>query len=277
MSSGWASVLAVALAAAAAGLAPRSPGSDLGRGRSAAGQLRAGRGRRVSLTSTSNLVPAVVGAVLVVLTRSLVLAAAGAVAVTGVHRVVAGGAQRRRDDRDREAAMALVGGLAAELRAGAAPRPALVAAVEAINTAAPWTRPVLAAARSPTGDPALALALAAQAPGCAVCADLAAVWRVVETSGGALAGAATRLAATARAETDVRRELDAAVAGPRATASLLSALPLGGIVLGRGLGADPLAFLLGAGPGRWCLLAGVVLVAAGARWTDAIVRRAGQG
>ena len=106
-------------------------------------------------------------------------------------------------------------------------------------------------------------------------ADLAAAWQVTDAAGARLAGPATRLAETARAADAVRRELDAALAGPRATAGLLSMLPVAGVLLGSALGADPLAFLVSSGAGRVCLLAGTLLIAAGVGWTEAIVRRAG--
>ena len=47
-----------------------------------------------------------------------------------------------------------------------------------------------------------------------------------------------------RAADAVRRELDAALAGPRATAALLSMLPVAGVLMGSALGADPVAFLV---------------------------------
>ena len=92
-----------------------------------------------------------------------------------------------------------------------------------------------------------------------------------KTSGGGLAAAVARLAAAARAdEEQVRRELAAQLAGPRATAALLARLPLAGVAIGAALGADPVGFLLGGRPGRPCLLAGVTAGRPPAwPWTDA--------
>ena len=66
-----------------------------------------------------------------------------------------------------------------------------------------------------------------------------------------------------------------ALAGPRATARLLGWLPVLGLVLGAGIGADPVAVLLGGGLGSACLLAGVALMVAGRRWVVALERAAG--
>ena len=131
-----------------------------------------------------------------------------------------------------------------------------------------------AAARSPATDPAAALRTVAADQGSELLADLAAAWQVTDAAGAGLAGPATRLAEAARAADAVRRELDAALAGPRATAALLSMLPVAGVLLGSALGADPLAFLVSSGGGRVVLLAGTLLIATGVSWTEAIVRRA---
>src|SRR5690606_3889430 len=63
------------------------------------------------------------------------------------------------------------------------------------------------------------------------------------------------IAETVEAE-NLRR---AALAGPRATARLLAWLPLAGVGLGAVLGADPVAVLLGGGPGGLCLVGGLAL------------------
>lgn len=79
------------------------------------------------------------------------------------------------------------------------------------------------------------------------------------------------------AEAAVQRR--AALAGPRATARLLGWLPLVGPVLGAGLGADPVGFLLGGGAGSVLLIAGAVLVTVGRWWSSrevAAAERAGE-
>jgi tight adherence protein B len=213
--------------------------------------------------------PAVSAAVLGVLLAGgsvLVVLAVGVAAATLAHSLVRR-SRRRAETRSRAQVVELVSGLAGELRGGAEPRAALAA------VAGPFPE-VATAARSPATDPAVALHRAAEVPGQEALADLAAAWRVATATGAGLAAVAGRLAATARAEDAVRRELDAQLAGPRSTAVLLALLPAAGVLLGAGLGADPLGFLLTTTAGGWCLLAGVGLVGAGVGWTDLIVARA---
>jgi tight adherence protein B len=54
---------------------------------------------------------------------------------------------------------------------------------------------------------------------------------------------------------------------------VLSALPAAGLLLGSGMGADPLAVLTGSAWGGALLIAGTLLCCAGLLWTDRIVRR----
>lgn len=65
--------------------------------------------------------------------------------------------------------------------------------------------------------------------------------------------------------------VDAALAGPRATAMILAGLPVFGVALGHLIGAQPLRFLLGGG--GWLLVTGVTLVCAGLGWADHIIDR----
>jgi tight adherence protein B len=68
----------------------------------------------------------------------------------------------------------------------------------------------------------------------------------------------------------VRAEL----AGPRATAAVLTALPLLGIGLGQLVGADPVGVLRSGVLGQVLLVAGVALVAAGHAWSERILSSA---
>lgn len=69
-------------------------------------------------------------------------------------------------------------------------------------------------------------------------------------------------------------ELRSATAGPRASAAVLAGLPLVGLAMGSGIGADPWGVLTSTGPGQALLVAGVALEAAGLAWTGRLVRRA---
>jgi tight adherence protein B len=63
------------------------------------------------------------------------------------------------------------------------------------------------------------------------------------------------------------------MAGPRAGAAVLAGLPLFGVVLGELGGAGPLAVLSGTPPGQVLLVAGVVLICAGLRWSGRLTRQ----
>ena len=65
----------------------------------------------------------------------------------------------------------------------------------------------------------------------------------------------------------------AAMAGARATAGILAALPAVGVVLGQLIGAHPVRFLLGGGLGGVLLVTGVGLIAVGLAWADRITER----
>lgn len=180
----------------------------------------------------------------------------------------------RAEAAARGAVVELCGALAAELRAGRPPDEALRLSVAA--TGEP-SRPVLtqvAATATAGGDVADALRAAAREPGHTALAWLAACWQVGVGSGAGLADAVERLATALRAEERRRREIQTQLAAPRATARLLAALPLLGILFATGLGQQPVAFLFGTPYGLLCLVAGVGLNVLGLAWTARIVRKA---
>lgn len=66
-----------------------------------------------------------------------------------------------------------------------------------------------------------------------------------------------------------------ALAGPRASARLLAALPFVGLLIGAAMGADPLGSL--AGSGGLPIVVGGILIAVGHAWTRSLIARAGHG
>lgn len=81
----------------------------------------------------------------------------------------------------------------------------------------------------------------------------------------------------AQSITEAREAHDArrvAMAGPAATARILAVLPLLGLVLGLGLGADPVAVALDGGWGSLSLFLGLLLVAVGRWWSISLVTTA---
>jgi len=176
----------------------------------------------------------------------------------------------RAADQHRIALIELADALTAELRAGAAPRDALWRAARD----EPRFATVAAAARSPAGDVVSALHGLAILPGGPAAADLATAWAVCEATGGRLAPPVARLAIGWRDEEQVRREVSAQLAGPRATAVLLAGLPPVGLAMGAALGADPIALMRQPSMVLVVAVPGLLLEVAGLLWTARITRRA---
>ena len=180
--------------------------------------------------------------------------------------------RRRRGGQRGGPSDRVAGGLLTGLASGLVTAPR--AATSCVDAAAglPGLDDVAATARSPTGDLPGVLEQVARRPGGEAAADLAVLWRLAERTGCSLLGPVQRLHEAHRGEAAVRRELAAQLAGPRATARLLAGLPVVGVVLGAGLGADPVGFLLGTPAGAACLAVGGALVGLGLLWTRALVR-----
>lgn len=68
--------------------------------------------------------------------------------------------------------------------------------------------------------------------------------------------------------------VNAGLAGPRATAAVLTALPVIGLVLGQLIGAHPLSVLCSDGLGGTLLVAGALFACMGLLWSDRIVGKA---
>jgi hypothetical protein len=97
-----------------------------------------------------------------------------------------------------------------------------------------------------------------------------AAWRLAERTGAPIADLVERVEADARAMDRASAAAAAQAAGARATAWLLAGLPVGGIVLGYSIGADPLAVLLHTPIGAACAVGAIVLQVAGLAWADRI-------
>lgn len=106
-----------------------------------------------------------------------------------------------------------------------------------------------------------------------VLTGMGAVWYVAEAAGAPAADMLERFAVSRREVADAERERAVALAGPRATVTVLTWLPAAGLGLALLIGADPLT-LLASGPGMVSLVSGAVLLAAGRLWMTRLLRRA---
>ncbi|MCW2541593.1 MAG: hypothetical protein JWN95_3318 [Frankiales bacterium] len=178
----------------------------------------------------------------------------------------------RRADRNQQELSILVAGLTAEYSAGATVAAALTAVAEgAIADDGSFAEAFRSAARAAADGTDVASALAVRAE----LADLAVVFRLADQTGSGLSGALGGLQAELAADHALRRTSAQLLAGPRASSMLLALLPVLGIALGTGMGANPIEILLHHSIGIVCLTAGVLLDLIGLSWTMALTRRVG--
>lgn len=169
--------------------------------------------------------------------------------------------RRRTTAAARRALVAALDGVAAlvgDLRAGVTPGSALGAAL-----------PLLIGARPRTGGWASVDDLDGhgdRTPRGQVLTRLVAAWRLADQTGAPLADVLERAEAEVRGAERIRALAAAHAASAQATAVLLAALPLAGVALGYGIGADPVAVLFGTPVGGACAIAAVALQLAGLAW-----------
>jgi tight adherence protein B len=125
-------------------------------------------------------------------------------------------------------------------------------------------------------EAALATVRPSLVPAPAVLARAGAAWRVADLTGAPLADLLDRLEVDLRSVERVRLAAAAHAAGTRATAGLLAVLPVAGIGVGYGMGADPLAVLLRTPLGAGCAAVALLLQVAGLVWTDRLSRLGGE-
>jgi tight adherence protein B len=227
----------------------------------------------------------------------LVLGAAAAIGVAGIATglgvmrwttlaagaLAAGMASLRFRARTRRARAALEGAamtaaldvLGAELRVGAHPVQAFT--VAAADTPGPVGAALAAvAARAELGAdvPAGLRAVGARSSLTAHWERLALAWQLAADNGLAIGVLVRAVHVDIVERQRFSDQLQAGMAGARATASILAALPVLGIGLGELVGAGPVRFLLGGGFGGYLLLAGTVFVCAGLWWADRITAAA---
>ncbi len=192
--------------------------------------------------------------------------AAAVVAATGWRLTVQAICRRREHTAD-VALLSAVRVVEAELAAGSRPSAALGAAA----AAAPLHAAAFAEAAARAGVGTDADEPLRATPGLR---PLGHAWRIGTTVGAPLADVVGRVADDLAARAQQARTVSTALAAARSSAALLAVLPVLGVALGSGMDADPLAFLFGSAAGRWVLLAGICLDAAGLLWTQRLTERA---
>jgi tight adherence protein B len=208
-----------------------------------------------------------------VVSTPLVAALAGILVLAGARSWAAAATGRAAEGRLAGFAEGL-GALVAELRGGRPVEAATTAAVAACGNEASGRALTLAIRARQAGDP-----VAAGSPECgdalvAVAGRVSAAVRLSARTGCSLADVLTAVDDDLRARAGHRRELRSAMAGPRASALLLAGLPVLGLAMGGGIGADPWRVLTATGAGQVLLVVGVAFELAGLAWSRRLVERA---
>ena len=103
---------------------------------------------------------------------------------------------------------------------------------------------------------------------------LAAAWWVAGEAGSPLAPSLRQFAGSLRSLADAQREIAVALSGPIATARLVMALPVVGVLFGLVLGFNTLEILFATVPGACCLVLGCALLALAFWWNRRLVATA---
>jgi tight adherence protein B len=183
---------------------------------------------------------------------------------------------RRRADETVEAALAVLDAIAPALRAGLSPSRAVELAVASAGVSsepAHLSAALGAAVRSGRAASQLWRGLAERS-GSAELQFVAGAWRLSESTGAPLAEAVERAAERLRDARTRRRRVAVAVAGPRATVTVLTLLPVVGPVFALACGLGPAELYLGSPAAAISALVGCALAVAGRLWCRRLVRSA---
>jgi tight adherence protein B len=171
-----------------------------------------------------------------------------------------------------------LGVLVAELRAGAHPGDALRAAAGTPAERPPGVPPdvlraltVAAAAASLGGDVPAVLRSTGAAPLRSWLDRLADAWSLADRYGIPLADLLDAVRSDTTHRVRFATEVQARLAGPRASASVLAGLPLLGLALGQAVGAAPVRVLCQTPVGQVLLVIGTALACVGVQWSARLV------
>jgi tight adherence protein B len=186
----------------------------------------------------------------------------------GIGRLVRRSRLARAADRTADQVLAVCDAMASDLAAGQPPLVGLRRAAEEW----PHFAPVAVAGQMGADVPGQLRQLADR-PGAGQLRTLAATWQVAHDTGSGLAPAIGQAADAIRADRRTARLVAAELASAHATARMLAVLPLGVLLLGTGIGGDPVGFLTGPTAGLVCLAVGLGLSFAGLLWLERIADR----
>jgi tight adherence protein B len=173
------------------------------------------------------------------------------------------GRRRRTDLSDLIAGLRL---LARELRSGAAPPVAAAHAAAAARGVAATVLAELATGGGASVTPGDTDPLAE------IRTRLTAGWELASRQGLAITPMIDAVVLDASERLAADSERAGQVAGPRVSGYVMAALPVMGLLLGAGMGADPVQVLARSGIGNVLLVVGVTLTCAGLLWSARIVR-----
>lgn len=197
--------------------------------------------------------------------HALALSGIGAATAAGALRLVRRRTAAREAERRADLVLDTCEAMAADLASGQPPLWALRRA------AREWPDLARVATAGDMGaDVPAAFRELANRPGAGRLRTLAASWEVAHQTGSGLADAVARAADTVRADRRTARLVTAELASARATARMLAVLPVGVLLMGIGVGGDPVGFLVGTTAGIGCLAVGLALCWAGLLWLEAI-------
>ncbi|MGW5719653.1 type II secretion system F family protein [Amycolatopsis sp. NPDC003865] len=202
------------------------------------------------------------------------LPAAGAGVLAGVGGVIAAGVltlawhQERKAHRRTSAEIELAAHTAtalrtmvSELRSGAHPVTAAEAAAEVVPAVSADLHALATSARLDGELKAPALP------------ELATAWTLAKRHGLPMAEVLQATRRDAESTLTAARRTRAKLAGPRASAAVLTGLPALCVLLGQAMGASPLEVLTESAPGQLLLVAGSILLWAGTAWCRALTGR----
>jgi tight adherence protein B len=157
--------------------------------------------------------------------------------------------------------------LVSELRAGAHPATAAESvAADAPPTGAEAMRAIASSARL-GGD-------AEQAVREPLFAEVTHAWTLAQKHGLPLADVLDAVVKDLDQRARFAHQVNARMAGPRASATVLALLPVLGVVLGEAMGAHPIQVLADTPLGQALLIVGTTLICAGIQWSAYLTQRA---